>query len=480
MTSTVTLTFNHNAKIVVPDSLNLITPYVLQEQQDWFEDEIKFLRVLLQPGQKIIDIGANYGVYTISMAQSIGATGNIWAFEPASITADMLAAGIQANGFDRVTIDRRALSHTSGTAELSLHDNSELNSLTHDHTGNGKTETVQISTLDECLQRYEWQQIDFMKIDAEGEEINILQGGKEFFAKLSPLVQYEIKVSNGVDLNIVKAFAAIGYDSYRLVPGLNILMPFDPNEEVDGYLLNLFCCKQDRASELVRQGYLIDAEILTARDEVIAKLTKRIQMRDRYSWRSTIAKLPYGAKLKDNWEQSNFDDDFDKLNEAMSFYALSRDTQLSNKERFLALQHSYLQIRALCESNSAHLRLSSLARVAADFGERVVAVQALDRLCQTISEKLSVDISEPFLVPNSDFDTIAPSDNMGTWCYAAILEQIEKIGSFSSFYTGRSAQQRLEFICNMGLNREEMSRRLSLIHKRFNLSSSQPHFSVRN
>ncbi|MBK7673942.1 MAG: hypothetical protein IPJ27_03790 [Candidatus Accumulibacter sp.] len=61
MTATATLTMVDEVRVVVPDSLDLITPYVLLEQQDWFEDEIKFLRHLLQPGQKVIDIGANYG-----------------------------------------------------------------------------------------------------------------------------------------------------------------------------------------------------------------------------------------------------------------------------------------------------------------------------------------------------------------------------------------------------------------------------------
>jgi hypothetical protein len=41
--------------VVVPDSLNLLTPYVLFEQRDWFEDEIGFIR----------------------------RTGAVWAFEPA-------------------------------------------------------------------------------------------------------------------------------------------------------------------------------------------------------------------------------------------------------------------------------------------------------------------------------------------------------------------------------------------------------------
>ena len=97
-------------RVVVPDSLNLITPYVLREQLDFFEDELRFVRQLLQPGQKVVDIGANYGVYTLPMAKKVGATGHVWAFEPTSSTAEFLAQGIAANGFGQVTLEKKAVS----------------------------------------------------------------------------------------------------------------------------------------------------------------------------------------------------------------------------------------------------------------------------------------------------------------------------------------------------------------------------------
>ena len=47
MTSTTTVTLVDGVRVVVPDSLEQITPYVLLEQQDWFEEEIKFLLLYL-------------------------------------------------------------------------------------------------------------------------------------------------------------------------------------------------------------------------------------------------------------------------------------------------------------------------------------------------------------------------------------------------------------------------------------------------
>ena len=169
MSATTMLQMADGVLIVVPDSLNLITPYVLQEQHDWFEDEIKFVRHLLNPGDHVMDIGANYGVYTLSMARAVGASGRVWSFEPASETANLLAAGISANEFSQVVLERYAVSSTSGVAKLSLNDNSELNALLAGPPDSGRHEEVPLVTLDGFMDRAELKHLDFLKMDAEGE-----------------------------------------------------------------------------------------------------------------------------------------------------------------------------------------------------------------------------------------------------------------------------------------------------------------------
>lgn len=472
MNSTTTLTMVDGVQIVVPDSLDLITPYVLREQGDWFEDEIKFLRRLLQPGQKVIDIGANYGVYALSMAQTVGPTGRVWAFEPASSTAQLLAEGIAANGFAQVVLDRRALSSTSGTAQLCLNENSELNALAHGMPSTGACETVPLVTLDECLESYGWLDIEFIKIDAEGEEANILKGGERFFTELSPLVQYEIKAGADLHMELVQLFAALGYDSYRLVPGLDLLIPFDAEAQPDGYLLNLFCCKQDRAERLAAHRFLLDsvAHLPTARAERFNGTLEKIKDRNTYGWRHTIAQLPYGVQLASLWEQTLAAGNSAEVEEALSLYAISRDSSLSSADRFGALEDSLSLLKRLCDRPS-YLRLASLARVARDYGARSLAVNALYQLADAIRQN-RLDLREAFLAPGERFDAVPPGDALGNWVLAAVLEEIETLGSFSSFYTGASAQQRLEIIRNLGFGSAEMERRLRLLQKRFGLPTS--------
>jgi len=471
MTSTTTLTMIDGVRVVVPDSLDLITPYVLQEQEDWFEDEIKFLRCLLQPGQKVIDVGANYGVYTLSMAKTVGPTGSVWAFEPASSTAKLLAEGVAANGFAQVVLERSALSSASGSAQISLHENSELNALVRDASLASASETVPVVTLDECMERYKWRDIEFMKIDAEGEEANILRGGERFFAELSPLVQYEVKAGVEIYMGLVKRFASIGYASYRLVPGLDILVFYDSESTPDGYLLNLFCCKQDRVAQLAARGFLINPadQRLTTEAERTKGILKKVNNHNTCDWRHTIAKLPYGIQLANLWEQTIAEGNSEEVDEALFFYAISRDSSLSSTVRYGALETSLNMLKNLCESDPSYLRLSSLARVASDYGARSLAVNALVQLIEAIQRHNQVDMREPFLVPGRQFDTVPPGKTIGAWVQAAVLEEFERLSSFSSYYSGVSALQRLEIIRDLGFGSDEMARRLNLIKQRFGM-----------
>ena len=463
-----TLTLVDGARIVVPDSLELITPYVLREQHDWFEDEIKFLRRLLQHGDQVIDIGANYGVYALSMARTVGPAGRVWAFEPASGTADFLAASIAANGFAQVSLERCALSNATGTAQLALHGHAELNALVRGAPAAGHSETVPVSTLDEYLHTRDWRDIAFVKIDAEGEEANILRGGASFFAECSPLVQYEIRAHTDLHMELVQAFAAAGYASYRLVPGLDLLVRFDTRSPRDKFLLNLFCCKRERAADLAARGFLVDPAIAPARKgERLRQAWSRLADRNRYGWRSTIASLPYAARLAPLWDKTVAAGRSREVESALVLHARSRDASLPARERYAALQASFVRFTALSESNPSYPRLASLARIASEYGVRAAATKALRALVESILAGCPVEAGEPFLAPAARFDSVMPGAALRDWVLAAALEELERLGSFSSFYTGAASRERLEMIRDLGFGSAEMQRRRLLLHQRF-------------
>jgi hypothetical protein len=105
--------------------------------------------------------------------------------------------------------------------------------------------------------------------------------------------------------------------------------------------------------------------------------------------------------------------------------------------------------------------------VAHEYGERKSAVDALAQLYTAIAERKEVDFTEPFLPPGERFDMLEPGAALGKWLQAAVLEELERLGSFSSFYTGASARQRLQTIRDLGFSSAEMQRRLDLVQRRF-------------
>lgn len=463
-----TLKIVDDINVVVPDSLNLITTYVLVEQRDWFEDEIKFVRILLKPGQRAIDIGANYGLFTLSMAKVVGAEGAIWAFEPASSTASYLADSLRVNGFSQVTLDQRALSFQSGTAKLTLNDNSELNELVRDGAAVGMAETVTLTSLDEAMIQYDWHDIDFVKIDAEGEEGAIIRGGKKFFDALSPLIQYEVKAGNTVHLELVHEFANIGYSSYRLLPGLGVLVPFVAGEPVDGYLLNLFCCKPDRAAKLAVDRRLVLADSATeGLGELSDEILNNLVLDPRYGWETKLAKLPYGALLCANWRNTVAQGQSVEVLKALALYAIAHDANLPLPQCVRALSLSLKILTDVCKTGNQYLRYLSLARVARECGCRVDAVAALDKLYQSVIAAKEVNPSEPFLASNARFDQLSPNNAMGNWVLGSILEELETNSYFSSFYAGEAGRSRLEMIDRLNFGSAEMTRRLDLVQRRF-------------
>ena len=453
--ATATLTLDAGIRVVVPDSINLITPYVILEQGDWFEDEIAFVRTLLRPGERAIDIGANYGLYALSMAQAVGNGGKIWAIEPAAATAALLAHSIAENGFGQISLIQCALSDHAGSARLATGEHAEMNALARDDAS-APGETVRLDTLDNCMAAHGWRDIRFVKMDAEGAELDIVHGGAQFLAAESPLIQYEIKAGAALNLALVDAFAALGYRSYRLIPGLNALAPFDAAAGVDGYLLNLFCCKDDTAAELARRGLLLapaDHEFFLPAEFL-----------SRYGWRAALGNLPYGRKLRDAWEDTTKNGN--DIDTPLALYLASRDDARPQQERWNALDLALRLMLDLCNRDDRNLRLATLAAIARDYGARAAAVTALDRLVDRITRQGGMNLTEPFVMPCRRLENETPDDALRFWTMSGLLEELETLAAYSSFYTPEASLARLRTLQPLGFRGPAMTRRMLLIEAR--------------
>lgn len=461
--ATTTITQADGVHLILPDTLNIITPYVLMEQEDWFEDELRFLRRVVEPGQQVIDIGANYGVYALSLAKAVGDQGRVWAFEPATATAALLARSATVNGFAQLTVRQAAVSSEAGTASLALQASPELNALLRGQLHDGASESVPVVTLDQEMVSHGWQGIDLIKIDAAGEELRILTGARQLLTDMSPLVMYEARAEGALDRDVARAFAAQGYASYRLVPGLGVLVPFDAEAQPDEFLLNLFACKPDRAARLAARGLLLTAEDV----ERGRQAADRASSSEAWAWPQALSGLAYARGLAERWTGTTLHDPRrPQLEAALALHAMSRDPAVPMADRYGALAASVAALQALCDTDPAALRQASLARAASEHGDRMVAVKALRELGARIIERKKVDSDEPFLAPLARFDEVSPGKSIGNWALGTVLEALERQDAFSSFYTGKGSLERLQSIQALGFASPEMFRRLKLVEHR--------------
>jgi len=212
---------------VEANPLSIVTSVLLAEG-DWFESEMEFWRDRLHPGMTVIDVGANVGVYTFSAARQVGPTGKVVAIEPFSGCVRCLQETRRLNQLDWVQVFGAAASDRPGTLRLSIHEASELNEvLADDETpANGQIETVPCITLDDLMTEAQLERVDWLKIDAEGHEMQVLAGGDRLLKQFRPAILYEnIAGSHASNTAVGEYLMAQGYQLYRYQPYLKNLIP---------------------------------------------------------------------------------------------------------------------------------------------------------------------------------------------------------------------------------------------------------------
>ena len=444
------ITIANNIRVNVPESLRFMTTFVLHEQNDWFEDEIKFVRHFARPGMKAVDIGANYGLYTLSLAKIIGNTGRVWAFEPTAFTSTCLNKSLLDNKLNNVKLIQAGLSNRLGKAKLFTSPNSELNSLSSEATSDDRYELISLLTLDHCKQKYGWDHIDFIKLDAEGEECNILKKGKKMLSSLSPLIMYELKHGENINLPLVTRFINMGYNNYRLVPGLNTLIPFDHNKAFDGYLLNLFCCKSDKSKQLESNGFLVrDWDKGDINDAPLA---------EKY-----IADSGFGKSIKQYITLTNRTGS-DEYLAILNLYIMAISGSGSRSENVGYLMSSLSKLRIMLEKGEHHIeRLVTFSRIAFDAGERALGVKILSDLVNRYAERLDFEVNELFLPASRRYESITPDSRVNAWLFSSILEQLIKKRGFSCYFTRDKSLPLFEQLNKLGFSGADMQKRYQLV-----------------
>jgi len=165
---------------------------------------------LVRPGSVIVDVGANFGLYSISAALYARPQGRVFAFEPAPGAFALLERNIAQNNLGSlITAFPNAVAAARGRAPFYVGGDVSFSSLHRTQRIGDEASTVEVETvtLDEALARVA--SIDLLKIDVEGGEADVLLGARELLKRSrAPIVQFEFSHKN-VDRARRQAFADV-------------------------------------------------------------------------------------------------------------------------------------------------------------------------------------------------------------------------------------------------------------------------------
>ena len=155
-----------------------------------------FLRARIRPGQTCFDVGAHIGIYVMQMGRWVGPGGRIVAFEPNPFTFQVLTRHVRINDLGgRVTLVPSAAGRAPATAQLfDVQAGSGLSRLGGPNpsiVGDVAARDVEITTVDAYCART-GAKPDWLMIDVEGYEFDVLAGAVETIRRCHPGIIVEL------------------------------------------------------------------------------------------------------------------------------------------------------------------------------------------------------------------------------------------------------------------------------------------------
>lgn len=219
--------------------LDLAVDDQLMAYKTGFYDDPTILRCgrALAAGSVALDIGANVGIYSCALGMHLKSVGGrLYAFEPVPATFERLRENLELNELgDVVTANRMALGTEAG--ELVLH--REPGGATDNAVGDNMLSAedrqniskahwqafrAPMERLDDWAEGQRIQRCDLIKIDVEGAEMLVFEGGRGFVERTRPVVVGEFSPywmrQIGQDFSEVRRyFEPLGYRFYREIEG---------------------------------------------------------------------------------------------------------------------------------------------------------------------------------------------------------------------------------------------------------------------
>jgi FkbM family methyltransferase len=176
----------------------------------WAYRKYDYFGYRVSPGDVVVDIGANIGTFCLYAAKVCRAS-RVISFEPAEDNYKALAENVERNRLRSVTCVNEAVAGDRGRRTLRL-DSMDSGSHSLVYGSPERSIEVQCCTLEDVFQRFSLTKIDYLKMDCEGAEYEILENG---ISRLHQIRRISMETHTTPDRraeDIEKLLSAHGFD----------------------------------------------------------------------------------------------------------------------------------------------------------------------------------------------------------------------------------------------------------------------------
>jgi|TARA_Y100000294_G_scaffold145701_1_gene140991 FkbM family methyltransferase len=220
-------------KLISKNKISLKNNYILTRYKKNLDYVFLWMMKLNLKKPVILDVGANIGMYSICYSK-LFSDANIYAFEPVKKNYQTLIQNIKNNKIKNIIANNFGLLDKKKFLKIGIPDPSthkrykqNINDGLFSIFAKKKKFKIKVDSLDAFIKKKKINKIDFIKIDVEGAEFQVLKGAKKTISKYKPIIQLEFneltEVLGNKKINFFQNFAKkFDYKIYYLTKGYNL------------------------------------------------------------------------------------------------------------------------------------------------------------------------------------------------------------------------------------------------------------------
>ncbi len=221
-------------RIVCDPADHRVAPVEILNFDAYEVEDARMIRALVAPGQRVFDVGANYGWYSLDLVKTVPGV-HIDAFEPVPKTFAYLKRNVELNAAQGITLHNFGLSTKAETKTFYFYPEGSGNASLANLSDRKDVVRLdcELRRMDDVV-REGRHTVDFIKCDVEGAELFVFQGGVETLRAQRPVVFTEMlrKWAAKFDYHpnrILELFTSLGYRCFTAKGGR--LAPFATMDE---------------------------------------------------------------------------------------------------------------------------------------------------------------------------------------------------------------------------------------------------------